>query len=151
MPALRILLDAEGAGDVDSIDRDGKTALHHCCEFGWRAGIETLLLHGASLDAQDNEGSTPLMLAIGANDVATVDLLLNVARNKDRLEMEEKERESGHVKTEEKKEQEIGMAAADKGDEADNRRNEENVDAKRQPPSHLLNLLSKHCNSFSLR
>ena len=39
-----------------------------------------LLLYGASLDAQDNEGSTPLMLAIGAGTISR-QFLLDVARN----------------------------------------------------------------------
>ena len=61
--ALNIVLDAAVATAVDDADDDGKTPLHHCCESGWREGIEALVLRGASLSAQDKEGSTPLMLS----------------------------------------------------------------------------------------
>ena len=43
---------AEGTGPMEQADHAGEAALHHCCEFGWREGIETLLLYGASLNAQ---------------------------------------------------------------------------------------------------
>jgi ankyrin repeat protein len=166
MVALRIVLDTEGAGGVDSIDRAGKTALHHCCEFGWKAGIETLLLYGASLDAQDNEGSTPLMLAIGANDTATVDLLLDVARSKDRMEREEEEEEeerliiigrdeniAEELKEEEEEEEEAGAdetSRDNQGNNAGSETKEEKADPKASPSSHLLNLLSRHRNLAGL-
>lgn len=42
------------------------------------------------------------------------------------------------------------MAAVDKRDDASSGRNDDKADLKRQPPSHLLNLLSKHRNSAGL-
>lgn len=149
MVALRIVLDAEGTGPVDHADHEGKTSLHHCCEFGWKAGIETLLLYGASLDAQDSEGSTPLMLAIGANDLKTVDFLLDVARSRDRIEKEayKRQTEAGEEESE-KVETDVGETKMLKEEKEQCRNGSPST--KTEPPTHLLNLISRHRNSNGL-
>ena len=52
--------------------RDLATPLHLCCQWGIEQVVETLLEHGASLNAKDVEGKTPLHAAIeaGNQDIA---------------------------------------------------------------------------------
>jgi len=50
--------------DVDVKDRDGRTPLHWAVKFGNRDAVEILLRHGASVDATDKYGFTPLKLAL---------------------------------------------------------------------------------------
>jgi len=77
MVLTRILEADSGCADLQ--DKRGYTALHHACTHGHVAATEALLVgFGFAVDAQASaiEGSTPLALAVKANSVACVRLLL---------------------------------------------------------------------------
>jgi ankyrin repeat protein len=61
--ALKIFLD-HGV-DVNSPDNNGRTALHGAALQGYNDVIRFLATKGASLDAKDNKGFTPLDVALG--------------------------------------------------------------------------------------
>ena len=75
--------------DVESLERFSKlgdspeqrlqingSALHLAAQFGSTHAIEWLLARGMSVDVRDDEGVTPLMWAVGENNLATVRQLL---------------------------------------------------------------------------
>ena len=57
--------------------RDMATPLHLCCQWGLELVVETLLEHGAPLNARDVEGKTPVHAAIEAGNQSIVDRLLD--------------------------------------------------------------------------
>ena len=65
---LRCLCD-KGA-DVNAANDNGTTALHMASQYGWVAGIQQLLDHGAKL-IQNKQGNTPMHIAAeqGNHDV----------------------------------------------------------------------------------
>jgi ankyrin repeat protein len=60
--------------DVDTRDREGRTALFIACEQGRIAQVRALLARGANPNAADAKGTTPLQAAVAAKhaDVAAV-------------------------------------------------------------------------------
>src|SRR4051794_25620699 len=58
--ALRGLLEAGGA---DTVDESGWSALHAAATFDRLGAVELLLRAGATVDAPDEEGFTPLINA----------------------------------------------------------------------------------------
>ena len=50
--------------NVDNTDSSGHTAMHYAAAGGCRECIEVLLEADANIDIQDNNGTTPLMIAI---------------------------------------------------------------------------------------
>jgi cytohesin len=54
----------------------GKAPLHTAAEKGFAAAVDLLLQHAADINAKDDEGFTPLVCAIQANQPATVRRLL---------------------------------------------------------------------------
>ena len=79
------LLHYHGA-DIQAKDQFGHTALHHAL-LGSAGGsldrIQTLLILGADLNAQTDQGWTPLMCACDQGNVEVANLLLNSGANPD--------------------------------------------------------------------
>ena len=65
---------AAGA-EVDAVDFDGDTPLHHAADQSDAALVELLLKHGADPARKTRTGSTPLQLARAQGDAATIKLL----------------------------------------------------------------------------
>ncbi|XP_048482111.1 rabankyrin-5 [Plutella xylostella] len=57
--------------------RDKQTPLHLCCSWGLRDVIQTLLEHGADINARDAEGKTPLHIAIENQHAGIISLVLS--------------------------------------------------------------------------
>ena len=75
-PAVVALL--EGGASLATVDSDGDTALHHAAfsQTNQADLVNMLLKHGASIEARNNVGATPLLVAIGHdNEPAAVALL----------------------------------------------------------------------------
>lgn len=60
--------------------------LHVAAAIGWRAGVETLLAHGATVNARGMGGVTPIMLASGAGQDECVTLLHRFGADIDALD-----------------------------------------------------------------
>ena len=56
---------------------EGQGVLHWACESAWAEGAERLLAAGADLEAKDDQGNTPLALAVDAHAIELVDFLLH--------------------------------------------------------------------------
>ncbi|KAK4343137.1 hypothetical protein RND71_038953 [Anisodus tanguticus] len=73
--------------DIDVVDREGQTALHHACFSKKEAVISHLLRRGADPKVTDMDGVTPLHYAVQAGAMQTVKMLIkykvdvNVADN----------------------------------------------------------------------
>ncbi|CAN5819491.1 ankyrin repeat domain-containing protein [soil metagenome] len=61
----------------DECDDGLRTALHWAVQEGHIDIIEDLIRHGASLNAIDNDGFTPLAIAVGENKPSALKCLLN--------------------------------------------------------------------------
>ena len=62
-------------------DDEGRSALHHCCiEGNERAGL-SFIMRGAQIDATDNDGLTPLMVACYKGHDNLVAMLLDGLRD----------------------------------------------------------------------
>ena len=57
--------------------RAGWTALHYCAGYGFAELVEPLIDRGADINAPDDEGKTPLEVAIESAQQEVADLLLN--------------------------------------------------------------------------
>ncbi len=85
---LILLLVCMPSFDVDTVDRDGRTALHRAAEQGDLDETKSLLERGASVDARDHCRWTPMMRAAQKGHLTVVELLLETgadlnARDKD--------------------------------------------------------------------
>ena len=60
---LGILLARGAKVDLNAIDADGRTLLHHAADEGDALMIQFLAAHGAALELRDADGRTPLMRA----------------------------------------------------------------------------------------
>ncbi|CAN0080611.1 unnamed protein product, partial [Laminaria digitata] len=76
---IGVLVEAGGA-DVNALDADQQTPLHHACALVQFEAVDALVGHGASIDARDRSGETPLHRAArgshGDNSYRIVELLL---------------------------------------------------------------------------
>jgi len=69
---------SDGFCDIDQVDKLGRSALHWCVERGHAAVVEALVTqYHASLDLLTNDSESPLMLAVCANRLDMVQLLLS--------------------------------------------------------------------------
>ncbi len=64
MDAQRLRHWLHNGGDLNAVDRWGRTALHLAAEWGFAEGVAILLDAGANPDALDEEGLTPLETAL---------------------------------------------------------------------------------------
>ena len=62
--------------DLQALDKNRRTPLHHACFHGNTITCETLLNQGAELEAQTIEGLTPLHVAIIGGHEEIVKLLI---------------------------------------------------------------------------
>ena len=82
---LQLLLDHGADADVNARDNEGSTPLHHSsfrsrdrCSNSGKGSVEgtrLLLKHGANIDAENNKGNTPFMVALEAEHHEMVELL----------------------------------------------------------------------------
>ncbi|KAF8465106.1 ankyrin repeat-containing domain protein, partial [Kalaharituber pfeilii] len=80
-PLMLLLLDRYQI-DVDAVSiYRQRTALHSASEYGQLSTAKLLLQRGASPDAQDFEGTTPLHLATGKRSKALIILLIENGAN----------------------------------------------------------------------
>jgi len=61
--------------------RAGWTALHYCAGYGYGELAESLIERGADLNADDDEGKTPLRVAIDSAQSGVADILLRKGAN----------------------------------------------------------------------
>ena len=66
--------------DLQALDKNRRTPLHHACFYGNTITCETLLNQGAELEAQTIEGQTPLHIAIIGGHEEIVKLLIKRGR-----------------------------------------------------------------------
>jgi truncated hemoglobin YjbI/ankyrin repeat protein len=71
----RVLLTAGAAADVASGPTRG-TPLHQAARRGYVSVAEALLVHGATIDARDSKGQTPLRRAVNCRQLQIVRLLV---------------------------------------------------------------------------
>lgn len=62
--------------DVNEVDRDGRTALHHAAINGDASAVKTLVNGGARPDAKDSGGWTALHFAAAGYHIPVAELLL---------------------------------------------------------------------------
>ena len=63
LSAAKLLLAA--GVDVNAVNGNGQTALHGAAQSGWNSFVQLLADHGATINAKDHFGSTPLDVAEG--------------------------------------------------------------------------------------
>ncbi|OJJ64778.1 hypothetical protein ASPSYDRAFT_39529, partial [Aspergillus sydowii CBS 593.65] len=71
---IHLLLDL--GADVNVRGRDGSTALHTLVRLKRHDLLETFLSAGASLSIADDQGNTPLLLAVAVSNVSAASLFL---------------------------------------------------------------------------
>ena len=71
-------------GDINSMDRRGRTPLHRAAFQGYKDIVELLLTNGADVGARDNGGRRPLDEAARGGHQDVVDLLRAEEQVKDR-------------------------------------------------------------------
>jgi ankyrin repeat protein len=64
LAAVKYLVEEQGA-DVNAVDHDGMTALHHAAARGDNEMIQYLVSKGANVKAVDREGRTTVDMANG--------------------------------------------------------------------------------------
>ncbi|XP_011309262.1 rabankyrin-5 [Fopius arisanus] len=64
----------DGAGGDEA--KDNCTPLHLCCQWGLEQVVQTLVEHGANVNARDAEGKTPIHVAIQNQHEQIISLLL---------------------------------------------------------------------------
>ena len=75
----------EAGADVDGAMRNGWTALHFAARSGDPESVTVLLAAGASPDAVDHEGNTPLAVALAEGSSAAAVPLLRGRPNRMRI------------------------------------------------------------------
>jgi RNA polymerase sigma factor (sigma-70 family) len=79
LDAARLLI--ENGADVNSrrggrgVPRSGWTPLHYCAGFGFSDLIDALIARGANINSRDDQGKTPLGVAIDAGQTRVVEKL----------------------------------------------------------------------------
>jgi ankyrin repeat protein len=79
--ALKAVLMAFPAVNVNACGGDGLAALHHAALHGCDASVRLLVGRGARVDVRDTHGFTPLKLARDAGRMAIANLLSRVVRD----------------------------------------------------------------------
>ena len=83
--SMKMLILLENGANIESMDSDGNTPLHLAGGFGTDSGnlngIKLLLIKGARMDVENNNGDTPFKIAYMNNDVKSILLLLERGDN----------------------------------------------------------------------
>eukprot|EP01025_Chloroclados_australasicus_P036898 TRINITY_DN3755_c0_g1_i7.p2 TRINITY_DN3755_c0_g1~~TRINITY_DN3755_c0_g1_i7.p2 ORF type:complete len:354 (-),score=57.72 TRINITY_DN3755_c0_g1_i7:151-1212(-) len=66
----------ENGGDISAVDKQGRNIMHYAAEFGGGDMVEFLLSLKFPVGDLDNEGESPLIRAVMANDLEAVKLLV---------------------------------------------------------------------------
>lgn len=74
VPVVRTLLSV-GSVDINAVDENGATALHHAAAKGHVEIARLLIAHGADLERTDRKGRTPLMIAMAQGRTDVVKLI----------------------------------------------------------------------------
>ncbi|KAJ5266606.1 hypothetical protein N7478_009414 [Penicillium angulare] len=77
------LLFQLGKPDIEARDLTGRTALFHATELGFLDQLKLLISKGASIDAKDIYGATPLMAAVRNGHEVVVQYLLSAENSPD--------------------------------------------------------------------
>jgi ankyrin repeat protein len=85
--AARMLIlagaDVTPARGGSGAPRAGWTALHYCAAQGFVELVELLVEHGADINAQDEQGKTPLTIALESAQPVVADLLLEIKNTRE--------------------------------------------------------------------
>lgn len=63
----------EAGADINNIDEDGRTELHHSVEYGRKKMTMLLINKNARINVLDKDGHTPLEIATGKGIFSRVD------------------------------------------------------------------------------
>ena len=78
---MDFFINLPGLG-VNAKDELGRTSLHYSCETDFQGLTKHLIVIGADVNAQDNEGITPMMLAAMGDFSENILTLINHKANK---------------------------------------------------------------------
>ena len=59
---MELLLEKDGANNINDQDEHGQTALHHACANHFVEIARLLVDHGANVNAKDEDGTVPLLM-----------------------------------------------------------------------------------------
>ncbi len=63
LEAVKLALTLDGS-NINAVDEDGNTALHHVVDKRFNSVVQFLVDHGAKLDTKNNRGQTPLVMLL---------------------------------------------------------------------------------------
>ncbi|MDX2049764.1 MAG: ankyrin repeat domain-containing protein [Rickettsiaceae bacterium] len=72
-----ITVDNSKEDFVNSVDKNGQTALHYAASSGSVDAIKALISHGSKVDVADNSGRTPIFSAASSGSVDAIKLFLD--------------------------------------------------------------------------
>ena len=75
--------------EIDSLDAEGRTALHIAGTRGYTEIVQRLVAAGANVEALDADKNTPLLSAVGRGHIAIVNVLLNVGAEIDTVDVQQ--------------------------------------------------------------
>ncbi|KAJ8710570.1 hypothetical protein PYW08_009085 [Mythimna loreyi] len=90
--------DADITAVIDVKDKDGHTVLHKAILEEWGPGVSVALEAGASITATDSKRETPIHLAAMKGNVDILNEILNVAKQKDVIDITNSNRETALFK-----------------------------------------------------
>lgn len=71
--------------NLEWLNENNETMLHHCCKKGYAQSVKWLLSHGANIEALTDEEETPIFKSIQAKDREVIYILLEYKANVNHL------------------------------------------------------------------